>query len=110
MLQSLLGVVFTFAGVFVMYIYITSINTGANMLFLAGAILLIGAGVFLLVKAGKSDRTVVADMPPIKPLEAETAEDRLAKNNELMGEWKKTNETKDRLRMLEIQASAESDK
>lgn len=109
---TLLGVVLDISGIYILYLYFVSLNAKGNLLFLIASILLMGTGVFLFIKMGSSDRTVVAAMPPIKPLDeiGTTAESRIAKNNEMLGDWKKTNETKDRLRMLEIQSNAENGK
>lgn len=112
-LQSIFGAILAVTGVYVMYLYIISINTHTNVLFLVGSIILLGGAVFLFIKAGKSDKMFISKMPTIKPLEEASSSEtslasRLEKNNAMMGDWKKTNETKDRLRMLEIQASADT--
>lgn len=107
-----LGVLFEIGGITCLYFFFVSLNNTPNMVYLIATLLLSSAGVFLFIKEGKSDKTVVMSMPPIKPLEEMTAsaESRLAKNNEMLGDWKKTNETKDRLRMLELQSNAENGK
>lgn len=107
-----LGVLFEIVGITCLYLFFTSLNTTANILYLVASLLLIGAGVFLFIKEGKSDITVVMAMPPIKSLDEITAsaESRLDKNNAMLGDWKKTNETKDRLRMLELQSNVDSGK
>lgn len=107
---TLLGVVLVTGSIYLLFLYIMSLNTNGNFLYLGLTLVLSGTGVFLLYRAGKSDRTVVSSMPPIKPLSDGVSENsglagRLKQNNELLGQWKKTNETKDRLRMLEIQAA-----
>lgn len=107
-----LGVFFEIGGITCLYLFFVSLNNTPNMLYLVATVLLIGAGVFLFIKEGQSDKTVVMSMPPIKPLEeiGANAEERLAKNNAMLGDWKKTNETKDRLRMLELQSNVDSGK
>ena len=111
-LQAILGSILSVGGVYVMYLYITTINANNNIFLLIGSIVLLSVAVFLFIRAGKSDKMFMSKMPPIKPLEdapeSATLADRLQKNNEMMGEWKKTNQTKDRLRMLEMSAAAES--
>ena len=107
-LQSFLGILFSFAGVYLLYLYILSIDSGGSLLFLILSLLLIAAGVFFFIRAGKIENIYTANVPK-GVLASENKADaakRLAKNNELLGDWKKTNETKDRLRMLEISASA----
>ncbi len=107
---SFLGVLLDLTGIFVLYLYIISLNGSANILFLILSLVLIGGSIFIFIKTGKSDKTVVTKMPPIKPLEESinTADTRLAKNNAMMSDWEKTNKTKDKLRMFEIQANADS--
>ena len=112
-LQSILGVILSIGGVYLMYLYLTTINSSSNIVLLIGSLALLGVAVFLFIRAGKSDKMFISKMPPIKPLEdpdanAPSLESRLQKNSAMLGDWKKTNETKDRLRMLEISAAAES--
>src|SRR5258708_26522667 len=107
---SFLGVLLDLTGIFVLYLYIISLNGSANILFLILSLVLIGGSIFIFIKTGKSDKTVVTKMPPLKPLEESinTADTRLAKNNAMMSDWEKTNKTKDKLRMFEIQSNADS--
>lgn len=107
-----LGVLFEIGGITTLYLFFISLNNTVNYLYLVATLVLIGAGVFLFIKEGKSDKTVVMAMAPIKPLDEITAnaETRLAKNNAMLGDWKKTNETKDRLRMLELQSNVDNGK
>lgn len=115
-LLSFLGLALTLAGIYVMYVYIVSINTEANILFLFLSLGLIGGGVVLLVFAGKSDTMIlkrvsrpekyISTAMQTPPSEAGLA-NKLEQDNALLKDWKKTNETKERLRMLEMSAQAE---
>ena len=117
-LLSLLGLGLTIGGIYLMYVYIISLNTESNILFLILSFALIGAGVFVLVVAGKADTMILkrASKPEsdttqvITPVKEENFASKLEENNKLMSEWKKTNETKQRLRMLEISAASEESK
>lgn len=108
-LQSFLGVIVSLGAVFLFYLFIVSLNNNANYLLLISSTLLAAGGVYILLRVGKNENVYTAHAPKItSTLTGEDPESssRLEKNNELLGEWKKTNETKDRLRMLEISASA----
>jgi len=54
LLQSFLGLVLILGSVYVMFLYIISLDITANFLFFVGSLLLIAGGVFLLIRAGKS--------------------------------------------------------
>lgn len=71
-------------------------------------------GVLLLYLASRSDSSFYphVDLAPIPetPIEPEEKfEKRLEKNNGLIEDWERTNEKRDKLRLLNIAASAEKD-
>lgn len=116
----MLGILLTVGGVYTMYTYIIGLDSRANVILLIISIVAICAGVSILVIAGKSDTIILKrvsqpelDKNPIISTPNPSSEDnpslasKLEENNKLLKDWKKTNETKERLRMLEIQASAE---
>jgi len=117
-IQSFLGIALTLGGVYTMYIYISGLDTNVNIVFLLLSLLMLGAGVFVLILAGKSDTIILKRVskpeldknPIIMPSKQndEGLASKLEENNKLLKDWKKTNETKERLRMLEMQASAEN--
>src|SRR5438270_81468 len=104
--QTFLGLLLCFSGLYVLYFYLTGINDGRSPLLLGLSVLLIAGGVFLFFRVGKSDATVVSKMKLDNPDTNQSAnpglENTLKKNNELMADWSKTNEAKQRLRMLEL--------
>lgn len=111
---SLLGIVLTLGGIFVMYLYINSLNTTPNIVFLVGSLAMVGGAVYLFILAGKSDTVILkraGDLKPdtepvITPVATDPGASKLAENNKMLRDWEKTNETKERLRMLEMSASA----
>jgi hypothetical protein len=119
-IMSMLGILLTVGGVYTMYVYIIGLDTRANVILLIVSILVICAGVFILVIAGKSDTIILKRVskpdldknpiitPPTPGTETPgNLANKLEENNNLLKDWKKTNETKERLRMLEMQAQAE---
>lgn len=121
-LLSLAGLVLCLGGIYLMYLFIISINTNSNIFFLIGSLVSIAAGVFLLLFAQKSDTMILKRAgkeeaenkfvpEPITEMKAdEGTEKQLEQKNAMIKDWEKTNETKQRLRMLEMQASAEDGK
>lgn len=116
LIQSVLGIVLTLGGIFIMYTYIVGLDTSDNVILLIASLVMIVAGVFVLILAGKSDTLILKRvskpekninvvMTPVKQGGNGLAS-KLEENNKLLKDWKKTNETKERLRMLEMQASA----
>ncbi|HVA97133.1 MAG TPA: hypothetical protein VND99_05755 [Candidatus Acidoferrales bacterium] len=109
-IQSFLGVILALAGIFVLYLFITSLNQNANYLFFGGSLLLIGGAIFLFIRAEKSDTIIlkrtepesegigIPFIPKINKRQSET----LAKNNEMLKEWNKTNATRDKLKIVQI--------
>lgn len=118
-LLSLSGLTLTMGGIYVMYTYILGIDADANIVFLILSLVLIGGGVFLLILAGKSDTLILnrVSKPEIDteavikiPVKSEGLANKIEENNKMLQDWKKTNETKERLRMLEMSAAAEDSK
>lgn len=94
------GFVTIVGGIVLSYLFLTSIDAGANFIFLAGAVLLLGAGVFCLFKA--------ANPKPVTPTftsptgSESSGQSVLDKNNAMIKEWSHTNEQRDRLQMLQL--------
>lgn len=111
--QTLLGLALAFGGIVLFYLYIIGLNEGSNPLLIIGSIPLVGGGAFILFRAGESDATVTKTkvaMPNLQGKFAESGLDkRIQKNNNLTKEWKKTDDARNRLRMLELAGDA-SDK
>jgi len=107
--QSFLGVILVLGGVYLLYLFISSLNKQENILFLGLFFLLVSGGVFLLIRAGKSDTVILKRTAPdvIDDVQSltfgkEKLSNQLAKNNQMLAEWTKTNNTKTMMKMLEI--------
>ena len=107
--QSFLGIILVLGGVYLLYLFITSLNKHENLLFLGLFFVLVAAGVFLLIRAGKSDTVILKRTAPdiVDPSQSlvvgkETISNQLAKNNAMLADWTKTNNTKTMMKMLEI--------
>ena len=112
--QTFLGLLIVAVGLYIGYFYITGIDQGSNPWLLALAIPIVGGGAFILFRAGKSDDTVVKKTSKV-PFNFENnqfteekagLESTIQKNNDLTKQWSKTNEARNRLRMLELSAEA----
>ena len=101
LLKTFLGLLFCILGIVVVYLYLDGLKDGSNPLMLAAALALLGLGVFCLVRAGKSDATVMVKIKSEPLVPKEGAKNMLEKNNELLGDWKKTADARDRLKILE---------
>jgi hypothetical protein len=105
LLQTFLGIVFFLGGIILFYFFISGLSAGANFIFLGLSFVLIGIGIYFFVKTGKTqsseDKKALIDADTSK-----TFSNKLAENNAMLNDWKKTNDTKERLRMLELSGSA----
>jgi hypothetical protein len=103
LLWTFLGFLLLVPGVFLAFLYLQGVEKGASLFLLIAGILLSGGGVFMLYKAGTQDTN------KIKFADAVPSEDSsiLSKNNEMISEWNKTNEARDRLKILQASATPE---
>ncbi len=108
-LFAFLGIVLLIAGVYMSYVYVIGIDTGANILLLILALVFLASGVYLLISSGKSDITVLNKGNGKKlDLNVNSFEASLEKNNQLTSKWAKTVEKRDRMKMLEITTAAQA--
>ena len=114
-LFTFVGLAILFAGLYITFGFITSIVDGGNIWLLIISLPLIGVGAFILLRAGKSDATVVkknlydSTFLDGKPsTDKKGLESTLEKNSALTDQFAKTNEARTRLKLL--QASAEAQK
>lgn len=101
-----IGLTSTFAGIYLMYLFLRSINSRADLIFLGISLLLLGGGAFALFKAANPKSY---QAKPTEPVEANTeypGKSILEKNNEIVAEWSKTSRQRDKLKMLEIANNA----
>ena len=103
--KTSLGLLLCASGFYLGYLYLANNYTA---FLLIPVVLIILAGFYVLMRAGKSDVTVVKK-PVIKETSTnkESLTDTLLKNNELSSKWAKTVEKRDRLKLLEISAASE---
>ncbi len=106
--KTFLGLFIAGLGFYLAIFYLTEMDKGLTPLILAPSVLLIILGVYLLMRAGKSDETIVKkpDLPKNATVKEDLA-DTLLKNSELSSKWAKTVEKRDRLKLLEISAASE---
>jgi hypothetical protein len=109
-LKTFLGLLITALGFCLTFFYLIKIDDGCTPLLLIPAVALIIGGIYLLMRAGKSDVTVIKK--PDMPLAAKDAsnaglEEVFNKNNQLSSQWAKTVEKRDKLKMLEISGAVE---
>jgi hypothetical protein len=105
--QTILGLVIAFAGIVLFYLYIINLNEGSNLLYIIGSIPLVGGGAFILFRAGGSDASVTKTKVAMPNLQGKFSDEsgldqRIQKNNDLTKDWKKTDDARNRLRMLEL--------
>lgn len=103
LLWTFLGFLLLVPGIFLAFLYLQGVEKGSNPLLLIAGILLFGGGVFMLYRAGTQDTS------KIKFSDAVPSEDAsiLSKNNEMISEWNKTNDARDRLKILQASATPE---
>lgn len=105
LLFTLLGFGIFLAGIGVAFIYFQGSQSGTSSPFLLiPAIALGGVGVFFLFKAGRIDTQKVIFKDSI----TKEPDGLITKNNKLVAEWNKTNEARDRLKMIEVTSAAQT--
>src|SRR5207302_9679884 len=95
LIESALGILFVFLGIFLIYHYLTNVETTSNPWLLFGSVLCTVIGVYCLYRGGKSDVTVNFK----KENNTSTVKNQsptpgfgniLQKNNDLLNQWNKT--------------------
>jgi len=111
-IQSLLGVILALGGIFLFYLFITTLNNGANFLYFGLAIFLIAAAIFLFIRAEKSDTLILNRTVDETKTDAfsfvstqESLPNKLEQNNATLADWNKTNATRDKMKMIEISST-----
>lgn len=95
------------SGIFVFYLFLKSINDKANIIFLVLSLILIVASIVLIIFSTRQKKVKSAFEDPKNDFGA--AAETIAKNNNILSEWGKTNETRDRLKLLKISGAAEEE-
>ena len=111
MLQTFLGILALIAGIYLLYLSITGLNTGGFPWMLLVSFLLFGAAVFCFVRAGKSDATVMtkADVSAIATETDDHSKEApaniLNRNNEMIKQYNQTAKAREELKMLELSSA-----
>lgn len=104
--ETVFGVLLFLAGFYLAYLYVKSLEGTGNYIFILLAITLVGFGGFLLYKAGQSDVSVSTEHIDKAELEKIKSEkkpvDLIKRNNDIINKWNKTEEERDRLKLLSL--------
>lgn len=113
LLQTLIGIILAFAGIVLLYLFLTSLNNHPNYLFIGLSLLTFGGAVFLFIRAEKTDPVILDRTEPESesitipfiPKGGKKSPDTLARNNEMVKEWTETNSKRDKLKVAQIAAT-----
>lgn len=108
----ILGILFTILGFYCIFTYVnTTQKIGTPVLLFAGIIATMG-GLILLFLATRLQRTHTIEQKQEIKNAAETVEKKtlFEKQSEMVSQWNKTMDTRDRLKLLKIQAAAQASK
>lgn len=107
-LETFLGFCFTIGGFALVFAALKELEKQQSpLLYLAGALLFIALGVFLIFKGGRQNIHKVKWDTTKDPAEKNQLTGILKKNNDLVKDYYKTNEARDRLKMLSLGDSEE---
>jgi hypothetical protein len=114
--NSILGILTTVAGFYLGYLYLKSLRETGQPLLLLLAFPLIIFGIVLLVRTSRSDESLVIatyqeDLKPNSP-ETDVTEkvgNIMEKNNQILNDWIKESEKRDKMKILEIAAAEEEE-
>jgi len=106
-LKTFLGLLVCVLGFSFGFFYLIKIDDSWAPLLLIPTLLLVIFGGFVLMRAGKSEATVIKKPDLSKDITKVGLEDVFAKNSELSSKWSKTVEKRDKLKLLQISSAAE---
>lgn len=110
---SIVGFILSALGVYFIQLYVSMAAEGSSPLLIGLGALFIGIAIFCLVKGVLSFRAekalATADLELVSSSPGSTTGEGgiLNKNNELLKEWNKTNDARDKLKVLEAAGAAE---
>jgi hypothetical protein len=114
-LNTFLGILTTIAGFCVSYVYLKSLNGTSQPLLLFLAFPLVIIGIILLIRTSRTDESLVISTyqepkndEPVSP-PPDKRENLMEKNSQLLDNWIKESEKRDKLKLLEIAAAAEEE-
>jgi hypothetical protein len=97
-LFTAVGLVLIIGGIVLFYLYLTSLDSGNNLVFFGLSILMAGGGAYCLILASKPASKKEADNLSLSNGGGTSL---LEKNNEMLGDYAKTANARDRLKVLE---------
>ncbi|MGH7203494.1 MAG: hypothetical protein ACREHC_03565 [Candidatus Levyibacteriota bacterium] len=104
---TFVGIGAAFVGIALFYFFLLSLNTNGNMFFFIGAILLLGIAVYLFISVTK-EKTNKETMI-IAPITKEDAERNFATKTNLVNEYEKIDDSRNKMKMLEAAGASASD-
>jgi hypothetical protein len=107
LLKTFAGLALCIGSIILGYLFLDGLANGANFLLLGGSIILLAGGVCCLVLAGRSDALGVKKVKS-EPLTAPQGQNVFERNNEMLKDWKKTGDARDRLKILEAAGDSSS--
>lgn len=110
--QTLLGLILLAAGGYLSFVFLKGLADSSGTWAIFCAIPILVSAIFLLLRAGKSDATVMkkTKIPQLgenQDTESEGFSKQIEKHNEMLEEWDQTNEKRDRLHMLSLSEDAD---
>ena len=114
-LNAFLGILSTVGGFYLAYLYLQSLGNTGQPLFLVAALPLIVFGIILLVRTSRSDESLVISTYQVPKTDDSASptpkkqENIMEKNNQLLNDWIKESEKRDKMKILEIAAAAEEE-
>ena len=108
-LDTLLGLGGGIGGAAFAVLYFQSLQNGNNLFFLVLAIVLIIVGIKLLFGVTKKIENMSRIPDPLANINKQPHQNLVDKNNQIITDWKKTNENEARLKMLQLKAESEDE-
>jgi hypothetical protein len=114
--NSFLGILITITGFYLIYLYLRSLRETSQPLLLLPAFPLIIFGIVLLIRTSRSDESLVIstyqNIPPKDNPDSQAAGNTgniMEKNNQLLNNWIKESEKRDKMKILEIAAASQEE-
>ncbi len=108
MSQTLLGLILLATGGYLSFVFLKGLADSSGTWAILCAIPILVSGILLLLRAGKSDATVIkkTKIPQLGGSEESGLAGQVKKQNEMIEEWSETNNSRDRLHMLSLSEDA----
>jgi len=107
-IQTISGVVSYFAGISLLYFFISRLSTNVNYIFLITSLIFLASGTYLFIRVSKFTNSVSDESKAVEVVPADGGSKLLEKNNQMVKEWNHTTNKKDNLKAVQIAVSAEA--